>query len=86
MSILALIAWMLILKIVQITSKNIIWIRIENYDTIQSTKSCVLYAHDDDPTIGVETCSVSNKWKQKCYHISIYFVVPPKIIVVLDCP
>jgi hypothetical protein len=32
-----------------------------NYNTIQLTKACVLYAPDDDPTIGVETCSASNK-------------------------
>jgi hypothetical protein len=32
-----------------------------NYDTFQLTNACILYAPDDDPTIGVETCSVSNK-------------------------
>jgi hypothetical protein len=32
-----------------------------NYDTIQLTNACILYTPDDDPTIGVETCSVSNK-------------------------
>jgi hypothetical protein len=32
-----------------------------NYDTIQLTNACILYAPDDDPTAGVETYSVSNK-------------------------
>jgi hypothetical protein len=61
MLILASTAWLLILKLCKKTSKNIIWINIEIMTIIQLTNACTLYAPDDDPTIGVETCSVSNK-------------------------
>jgi hypothetical protein len=80
MLILAFTAWLLILKLCKKTSKNIIWIHIEIM-TIQLTNACILYTPDDDPTIGVETCIVSNKWKQKCWHISVYFVVPSEILL-----
>jgi hypothetical protein len=53
-----------------------------NWDTIQLTDACIHHAPDDDPKIGVETCSVSNnKNKNKCWRVIVYSVVLSEILL-----